>query len=122
MKNYIQYLTIGALLMGSLTSCNDFLDREPLDKVTPEKFFSAEADLAAYAINNYKFVTVDDSMVLIFLEKIMIQIIRQAEQVIRFGFLVRKKLLPTVASGNGRIFVHATTFLTKYYQDMRRGL
>lgn len=51
MKNYIQYLTIGALLMGSLTSCNDFLDREPLDKVTPEKFFSAEADLAAYAIN-----------------------------------------------------------------------
>mgnify|MGYP006975073058 FL=1 len=46
MKNYIQYLTIGALLMGSLTSCNDFLDREPLDKVTPEKFFSAEADLA----------------------------------------------------------------------------
>ena len=60
MKNYIQYLTIGALLMGSLTSCNDFLDREPLDKVTPEKFFSAEADLAAYAINNYKFVTVDD--------------------------------------------------------------
>lgn len=60
MKNYIQYLTIGALLMGSLTSCNDFLDREPLDKVTPEKFFSAEADLAAYAINNYKFVTVDE--------------------------------------------------------------
>ena len=60
MKNYIQYLTIGALLMGSLTSCNDFLDREPLDKVTPEKFFSAEADLEAYAINNYKFVTVDD--------------------------------------------------------------
>ena len=62
------------------------------------------------------------SMALIFLEKIMIQIIRQAEQVIRFGFLVRKKLLPTVASGNGRIFVHVTTFLTKYYQDMRRGL
>ena len=26
MKNYIQYLTIGALLMGSLTSCNDFLE------------------------------------------------------------------------------------------------
>lgn len=90
MKNYIQYLTIGALLMGSLTSCNDFLDREPLDKVTPEKFFSAEADLAAYAINNYKFVTVDDKYGINLLEKIMIQIIRQAEQVIRFGFLVRK--------------------------------
>ncbi len=51
----------------------------------------------------------------------MIQIIRQAEQVIRFGFLVRKKLLPTVASGNGRIFVHATTFdqvLPRYEEEL----
>lgn len=61
MKKYIQLLTVGAVLMGSLTSCNDFLDREPLDKVTPETFFSAEADLAAYAINNYKFITVDNA-------------------------------------------------------------
>lgn len=60
MKKYIQCLAVGTLLMGGLTSCNDFLDREPLDKVTPEKFFSSESDLAAYAINNYKFVTVDD--------------------------------------------------------------
>lgn len=61
MKKYIQFLTVGAVFMGSLTSCNDFLDREPLDKVTPETFFSAEADLAAYAINNYKFITVDNA-------------------------------------------------------------
>lgn len=107
--------------MGSLTSCNDFLDREPLDKVTPEKFFSAEADLAAYAINNYKFVTVDDKYGINLLEKIMIQIIRQAEQVIRFGFLVRKSCCrpwrvewEDIRSCN--------YFLTKYYQDMRRGL
>ena len=59
MKTYIKVLTIGAFMLGGLTSCNDFLDREPLDKVTPEKFFGAEADLAAYAINNYKFKTVD---------------------------------------------------------------
>ena len=47
-------------MMGGFSSCNDFLDREPLDKVIPEKFFNAESDLAAYAINNYKFETVDD--------------------------------------------------------------
>ena len=39
MKNYIQYLTIGALLMGSLTSCNDFLDREPLDRLLLKNSF-----------------------------------------------------------------------------------
>ena len=61
MKTYIKVLTIGAFIMGGLTNCNDFLDREPLDKVTPEKFFNAESDLAAYAINNYKFETVTDS-------------------------------------------------------------
>lgn len=61
MKRYIQIMTVSALLMGGLTGCNDFLDREPLDKVTPEKFFSSEADLAAYAINNYKFNTVTDA-------------------------------------------------------------
>ena len=38
MKNYIQYLTIGALLMGSLTSCNDFLDREPLSNVKDSRY------------------------------------------------------------------------------------
>ena len=61
MKTYIKILTIGAFIMGGLTNCNDFLDREPLDKVTPEKFFNAESDLAAYAINNYKFETLTDS-------------------------------------------------------------
>ncbi|MDO5075360.1 MAG: RagB/SusD family nutrient uptake outer membrane protein [Bacteroidales bacterium] len=52
----IKYL--GILMLGTLTtlvSCNGFLDQEPLDKVTPEKYFAAEADLAAYSINYYKF-------------------------------------------------------------------
>ena len=59
MKTYIKVFTIGAFMLGGLTSCNDFLDREPLDKVIPEKYFSAEADLSAYAINNYRFKTVE---------------------------------------------------------------
>lgn len=38
MKKHIKLLTIGTLLLGGLTGCNDFLDREPLDKVIPEKY------------------------------------------------------------------------------------
>ena len=48
MKKHIKLLTIGTLLLGGLTGCNDFLDREPLDKVIPEKYFASESDLAAY--------------------------------------------------------------------------
>ena len=44
---YILPILIGAF---SFTSCNDFLDREPLDNVTPEAFFWSESDLAAYTI------------------------------------------------------------------------
>ena len=31
MKKHIKLLTIGTLLLGGLTGCNDFLDREPLE-------------------------------------------------------------------------------------------
>lgn len=52
MKKYFKHITLlsGVLL---LSSCNDFLDREPLDKLTPEVYFNNEADLAAYSINIY---------------------------------------------------------------------
>ena len=61
MKKHIKLLTIGTLLLGGLTGCNDFLDREPLDKVIPEKYFASESDLAAYTINAYPFETVTDA-------------------------------------------------------------
>lgn len=61
MKTYIHVITLATFMLGGLTSCNAFLDREPLDEVTPEKFFTTEAELAAYSINNYRFVTVDAS-------------------------------------------------------------
>ena len=53
---YILPILIGAF---SFTSCNDFLDREPLDNVTPEAFFWSESDLAAYTIKQYSFATHD---------------------------------------------------------------
>lgn len=48
-----------AMLFASVafTSCNDFLDCEPLDKITPDAYFNSEADLAAYSIQQYKFST-----------------------------------------------------------------
>lgn len=42
---------MAAAFMSS--SCNDFLDKLPLDAVTPEHYFTSEADLASYAINMY---------------------------------------------------------------------
>ena len=52
---YISMLVLGASL--GLTSCNDFLDKEPESNVTPAAFFTAEADLAAYTINLYGVLT-----------------------------------------------------------------
>lgn len=34
-------------------SCNDFLDREPMDAVPVEKYLLSENDLAAYTANLY---------------------------------------------------------------------
>ncbi|KAA5543009.1 RagB/SusD family nutrient uptake outer membrane protein [Adhaeribacter rhizoryzae] len=47
------------VLLGFLgvTSCNEFLDREPLSDVTPSNYLQSEADLAAYTIGRYNFPT-----------------------------------------------------------------
>ncbi len=52
-------IIIPAALMMVLTfvSCNKFLDREPLDKVTPEVYLRSVSDLAAYTITRYNFPT-----------------------------------------------------------------
>lgn len=57
----IQKIGAAALCFGmlALTSCNDFLDREPLDKITPEIYFANEGDLAAYTLGCYGFPTND---------------------------------------------------------------
>lgn len=52
MKKYFRPIIFlsGVIL---LSSCNEFLDREPLDKIAPDVYFYKEADLAAYTINLY---------------------------------------------------------------------
>lgn len=58
MKAFNKYIILP--LMGSLlvlTSCNDFLDREPLDEVTPDKYLWSDSELASYAVKHYSFNT-----------------------------------------------------------------
>ena len=86
MKKIIKYLFL--LTGGSfiLASCNDFLDREPLDSVTPDNFFFTENDLAAYAVKHYNFTTHEGSG-----KMTMQQIIRLPLTMIRNGFPVNGK-------------------------------
>ena len=51
---YISTLLLGIILIG-FTACNDFLDVQPESSITPNAYFTAEADLAAYSINLYNF-------------------------------------------------------------------
>ena len=39
-------------LAGTFCSCNDYLDKEPLSNITPDKYFTDDSQLAAY-LNNY---------------------------------------------------------------------
>lgn len=47
---------IALYILASLSfmSCNDFLDRQPLDEITPEIYFSTSDQLGAYAIGCYE--------------------------------------------------------------------
>lgn len=60
MKTLNKYLLLLAGGLMSLTSCNDFLDREPLDQVTPDNYLWSEGDLRAYSIKHYSFTTHGD--------------------------------------------------------------
>ncbi|MGL5318934.1 MAG: RagB/SusD family nutrient uptake outer membrane protein [Bacteroidales bacterium] len=55
-KSYIKYTCLAAGVLFT-ASCEDFLDRSPLDQVTPQQFFNSDSDLAAYTINRYNFST-----------------------------------------------------------------
>lgn len=56
-KNITYKFMIIALFAFAFTSCNDYLDREPLSDVTPTEYLWSEADLASYTINQYNFPT-----------------------------------------------------------------
>lgn len=52
--NKILTVTAWATSLLFLSSCNDFLDREPISSVTPESYLTNESHLSAYAIAMYE--------------------------------------------------------------------
>ena len=59
MKTSFKYMALGLGLL-TMASCNDFLDREPKSDITPQAYFTSEADLAAYTINQYTFRSISN--------------------------------------------------------------
>ncbi len=49
MKRYI----ISILVLAGLSSCDDYLDKEPLSSLTPEQYLTTEANIASYATDLY---------------------------------------------------------------------
>lgn len=57
MKLFNKYIALLVVNLISLSSCNDFLDKEPIDTVTPDTYLWSDADLGAYALKQYNFST-----------------------------------------------------------------
>ncbi|MBR5661069.1 MAG: RagB/SusD family nutrient uptake outer membrane protein [Bacteroidales bacterium] len=53
MKKIFTLIVSAATLLLS-AGCNDFLDRQPITNITPEKYFKSADELAAYTINYYE--------------------------------------------------------------------
>lgn len=59
MKLSLKHIYICSLIglgASTLTSCNDFLDREPITNVTPEAYFTTVDQVGAYVINYYSYL------------------------------------------------------------------
>lgn len=52
-KNIFKIANVALLVVATMASCNDFLDREPLSDVTPGQYFNTADQLAAYTITGY---------------------------------------------------------------------
>lgn len=53
MKTIFKNILIAALAL-SFSSCNDFLDREPISQITPEEYFNSETNANAAVIGLYR--------------------------------------------------------------------
>ncbi|MDR0973521.1 MAG: RagB/SusD family nutrient uptake outer membrane protein [Prevotellaceae bacterium] len=54
MKKYIAYISC-ALLMATFVGCDDFLDRDPLNKETNDSYWASESSLRTYAQDFYSY-------------------------------------------------------------------
>ena len=53
----IKYMLLLAGGLVAISSCNDYLDKEPLDQVTPNTYLWSDIDLGAYSLKQYSFTT-----------------------------------------------------------------
>lgn len=53
MKLKYTYLTTGMLLAASLSSCEDFLNKEPLSNVIPEEYYLTADQIQAATVTYY---------------------------------------------------------------------
>lgn len=53
MKKHIYDIMLFMLAFGALSSCDDFLDRQPLSSVSPENYFTDESHVLAYTDEIY---------------------------------------------------------------------
>lgn len=49
MMKKVIYILAGSLLLSGITSCSDFLSREPINKFSAETYFKSESELEMYA-------------------------------------------------------------------------
>ena len=118
MKKYIK-LSILTAFVALFVGCDSFLDREPLDQVTPQMYFRTVDDLAAYTINNYSFQTVTSNYGLN-----LFGIDNHTDNQAGTGYPVfwqpgEKKCLQAVVVGTGVISVLTTISSRMYYQNMK---
>ncbi|MDR2127138.1 MAG: RagB/SusD family nutrient uptake outer membrane protein [Prevotellaceae bacterium] len=52
-KKYISIIIFGGLFSTLFTSCNDFLEKEPLDSFTDQNYWTSEANVKAYSWRFY---------------------------------------------------------------------
>lgn len=51
--NKISYLSVALAMGGMMASCSDFLDKEPMSQISPEKYYSTEAQIQAVVLDEY---------------------------------------------------------------------
>ena len=61
MKKYLSIIA-AALLMGSFSSCSDFLDRYPLEELSDESFWKTEKDAEMAVSNLYNVLPTWDTL------------------------------------------------------------
>lgn len=60
MKKFVYGALFAAMALGTATSCSDFLDLSPLNKITENEIFGSEAGIEAYMATLYNRLPIED--------------------------------------------------------------